>query len=224
MVSLTSCSIQKIFLRLLQGVPGEGGKQLSRRRKIRLPNKVKRFSPSSAKFGPPSGLLTLIQGTFALFWLLPQELVYCTISGNSPYEILAHRVYMFCFLFCSFFIQCVFLSHNVIWKQFLPTAGFAFPIGKHVKWKAGEDAACHQRALSPPAWLTFWGLSWVSAQSSSKPRMSSNRRPTLHSLLQRGQCVLWGTHFLNTLQIKWIRCRPDSSLPGSLHSMWGPTE
>ena len=131
---------------------------------------------------------------------------------------------MFRFLFCSFFIQCVFLSHNVIWKQFLPTAGFAFPIGKHVKWKAGKDAACHQRASSPPAWLTFWGLSWVSAQSSSKPRMSSNRRPTLHSLLQRGQCVLWGRHFLNTLQIKWIRCRPDSSLPGSLRYMWGPTE
>lgn len=50
---------------------------------------------------------------------------------------------MFCFLFCSFFIKYVFLSHNVIWKQFLPTAGFAFTIGKHVKWKAGEDAECH---------------------------------------------------------------------------------
>ncbi|XP_017828891.1 uncharacterized protein LOC108592172 [Callithrix jacchus] len=33
---------------------------------------------------------------------------------------------MFWFLFSSFFIKCVFLSHHVIWKQFLPTAGFAF--------------------------------------------------------------------------------------------------
>lgn len=45
---------------------------------------------------------------------------------------------MFCFLFRSFLIKCVFLSHNVIWKQFLPTAGFAFTIGKHGKGKAGK--------------------------------------------------------------------------------------
>lgn len=47
---------------------------------------------------------------------------------------------MFWFLFCSSFIIRVFLSHNVIWKQFLPTAGSAFRIGKHVKWKTVEDS------------------------------------------------------------------------------------
>lgn len=199
MVFFTSLSIQETFSEALTGIPSEGGKQFLRESKIRWPSEVKWFSPSSAKSGPSSGLLTLARGTFVLL-LLPQELAYCTISGNSPYEILAHRTYMFCFWFCSFLIKCVFLSHNVIWKQFLPTAGFAFTIGKHVKWKAGEDAECHQRTSSPPAWLAFWGLSWVSAQASSKQRMSSNRRPTLQSLLQRVNMFFGGDIF-------WMLCR-----------------
>lgn len=183
MASLMSFSIQKIFSESFTGISSEGGRQFLRGRKIRWPSQVKWFSPSSAKPHPSSGLLTLVEGTFALL-LLPQELAYCTISGNSPYEILAHRAYMFCFLFCSFLISVFSFSHNVIWKQFLPTAGFASTIGKHVKWKAGDDAACHQRVPSLPAWLTFWGLSWVSAQASSKLKMSSKKRPTLQALLQ----------------------------------------
>lgn len=57
---------------------------------------------------------------------------------------------MFCFLFCSFLIKCVFLSHNVIWKQFLPTAGFAFTIGKHVKGKAGKMPSVTREPLPHP--------------------------------------------------------------------------
>lgn len=83
------------------------------------------------------------------------ELACCATPGNGPYETLARRVYMFWFLFCSPFIMRVFLSHNVIWKQFLPTAGSAFTIGKHVKWKAVEDAEPRRGAASPPAWLAF---------------------------------------------------------------------
>ena len=164
--------------------------------------------------------------------LLPQELAYCTISGNSPYEILAHRADMFCFSFCSFlsfflfffFIKCVFLSHNVIWKQFLPTAGFAFTIGKHVKWKAGKMPSITREPFPHP--LGSRSEAYLGSQHKlhqNRERLQTSHPPCTLSPSE-GPHVRWGRNFLHTLQIKWIRCRPDCQLPGPLCCMWGPAE
>lgn len=128
---------------------------------------------------------------------------------------------MFCFLFCSFFIMRVFLSHNVIWKQFLPTAGFAFTIGKHVKWKAKEDVGTHRGAFPPP----LGSRSEAYLGSLHKPHQNRECLQTgdPHSFPpSEGQHVLWGRNFLNILQIKLIRCRPDCQLPRSACHMWRP--
>lgn len=171
---------------------------------------------------PDSSLLTPAQGTFALL-LLPQELAYCTISGNRPYEILVHRAYMFCFLFCSFLIKCVFLSHNVIWKQFLPTAGFAFPIGKHIKWKAGKIRVSPE-SLFPTRLAHVLRLILGLCTSLIKTENVFKRATYTAIPPSEGQHVLWGRNFLKALQIKLTRCRPDCQLPRSPSRMWRPAE
>lgn len=124
----------------------------------------------------------------------------------------------------AFFIKCVFLSHNVIWKQFLPTAGFAFTIGKHVKWKAGDDAERHRRSLSPTRLAHVLRL--ILGLCTSLIKTENVFKQATHTAFppSGGQHVLWGRNFLNTLQIKLIRCRPDCQPPRSWSSMWRPTE
>lgn len=150
------------------------------------------------------------------------ELTYCATPGNSPYESLARRVYMFWFLFCSSFIRCAFLSHNVIWKQFLPTAGSAFTIVKHVKWKTVEDAETRSGAASPPCLARVLRLIWGLRTSLIKTQSVFKQASLITFPSSEGQHVLWGRNFLNALQIKLIRCRPNRQLPRSAGSMWRP--
>lgn len=152
------------------------------------------------------------------------ELTYCATPGNGPYETLACGVYMFWFLFCSSFIRHAFLSHNVIWKQFLPTAGSAFTIGKHVKWKTVEDAETRSGAASPPRLARVLRLIWGLRTSLIKTQSVFKQASLIAFPSSEGQHVLWGRNFLNALQIKLIRRRPDRQLPRSAGSMWRPAQ
>lgn len=131
---------------------------------------------------------------------------------------------MFWFLFCSSFIIRVFLSHNVIWKQFLPTAGSAFRIGKHVKWKAVEDAETRQRSRFPARLACVLTLIWGLHTSLIKTQSVFKQATCITFPSSEGQHVLWGRNFLNALPIKLIRCRPDRQLPRSAGSMWRPAQ
>lgn len=130
---------------------------------------------------------------------------------------------MFCFLFCSFLIKCVFLSHNVIWKQFLPTAGFAFTIGKHVEGRAGKTRRVTREP--PPQPLGSRSEAYRGLRTSLiKPEDVFTQTTRTALPPPEGQRVLWGRHFLNASQIKLIRCRPDCQLPSSPGRMWRPAQ
>lgn len=131
---------------------------------------------------------------------------------------------MFWFLFCSSFIIRVFLSHNVIWKQFLPTAGSAFGIGKHVKWKAVEDSETRQRSCFSACLARVLRLIWGLLTSLIKTQSVFKQATRTAFPSSEGQHVLWWRNFLNALLIKLIRCRPDRQLPRSAGSMWRPAQ
>lgn len=124
------------------------------------------------------------------------------------------------FYSAAFLIKCVFLSHNVIWKQSLPTAGSAFTIGKHGKGKAGTVRGVTREP--PPRPLgsrseAYRGLCTGLIRARSAFKQAARGHPS-----SGGSACSWGRHFRNASQIRWIRCRPGRRLPSSRGRMWRP--
>lgn len=154
------------------------------------------------------------------------ELAYCATPGNGPYETLAHRTYMLWFLFCSSFIIRVFLSHNVIWKQFLPTAGSAFRIGKHVKWKAVEDAETRQTSRLPARLARVLRLIWGPGTSLVRTQECLQTGNVHYIPFFRGSTCSLGEKFSECLadKIDQMQARSPAAKIGRLHVEASPTE